>query len=310
MFSLLAEERCGHLVTEDIKKLWSVQLELLKELQRICAKYNLKYYAIEGTLLGAIRHNGFIPWDDDIDVGMYSEDFDRFCQVVEKELPEYYEFQHFSKQDGMSVGISRIRDSRTTSCTNHEYNYLADSEKYNCGVFIDIFPLFGAAPNTLKRKIQSMRTYFSNFALDGYIESRKQKLSSSEQNENPMAAKCISMWNFLSKFTSYKKMAQKRYNALKMFSGSENIGIIGFYGYQPKFIWKKDWFKETVEIPFEDITISCPKEYDLILKQRYGDYNVFVKGTTVHTFACVDTETPYKIKLKEHYAEMQKKLNK
>lgn len=81
MFSLSSEERCGHLVTEDMKKLWATQMQLLKELQRICKKHNIKYYAIEGTLLGAVRHNGYIPWDDDIDVGMPVKDFDKFCSV-------------------------------------------------------------------------------------------------------------------------------------------------------------------------------------------------------------------------------------
>ena len=78
MFSLESEVRNDHLVTKETKKLWFVQMELLKELQRICKKYNIKYYAIEGTLLGAVRHNGYIPWDDDIDVGMHTKDYNKF----------------------------------------------------------------------------------------------------------------------------------------------------------------------------------------------------------------------------------------
>lgn len=80
--------------------------------------------------------------------------------------------------------------------------------------------------------------------------------------------------------------------------------MIGFYGYDYKYIWNKKWFKETIDLPFEDITIACPKEYHKLLTKRYGDYNVFVKGTAVHSYVIVDTETPYSVKLKEHYAEM------
>ncbi len=301
MFSLEAEERCGHLVTTDMKKLWAAQMGLLKELQRICQKHGIKYYAIEGTLLGAVRHGGYIPWDDDIDVGMLSDDYDRFCKVVADELPPYYQFQHFSTQDGINVGIARIRDSRTTSCTNHEYRLLADTEDYNCGIFVDIFPMFGAPDSKIKRKLQTLKAYFYNFGTIGFLEEKKLKADGKEKADNGFTQRCISTWRALSKFMGYDKMAQKRYNALKMYKNEARIGLIGFYGYQDKFIWDKSYFDETVELPFEDMTISCPKEYDKILKHRYGDYNVFVKGTSVHTFAVVDADTPYKEKLKDRY---------
>lgn len=308
MFTLEAEERCGHLVTEDMKKLWSAQLELLKEFQRICKKHNIKYYAIEGTLLGAIRHNGYIPWDDDIDVGVYSEDFDRFVKIVKDELPPYYEFQHYTTQDGINVGISRIRDSRTTSCTKFEYKYLAENENYNSGIFIDIFPLFGAPKNTFERKLQTLRSLFSNMAIMGYVEERKIKYDSKAKADSRFANMCISVWKALSK-KGYKQLAQKRYNVLKMFKNSDKIGMTGFYGNNAKYIWDKADLEETVEIPFEDITISCPKGYEKILTHRYGDYNVFVKGTAVHTFEVVDADTPYSEKLKEHYEEMKNRFN-
>ncbi|MBQ8550958.1 MAG: LicD family protein [Clostridia bacterium] len=73
-----------------------------------------------------------------------------------------------------------------------------------------------------------------------------------------------------------------------------------FYGYVDRYIWDKSDFAETVELPFEDMTITCPKEYDKVLRKRYGDYNVFVKGGAVHTFVVVDTETPYAERLSEH----------
>lgn len=301
MFSLSSEERCGHLVTEDMKKLWATQMQLLKELQRICKKHNIKYYAIEGTLLGAVRHNGYIPWDDDIDVGMPVKDFDKFCKVVKKELPSYYEFQHFTTQDGINVGISRIRDSRTTCCTKYEYELLADSKEYNCGVFIDIFPLFGAGSNKIERKIQSLFSKTITKGVYGYLNERKKNLSM-EYSES-----YLNTWLRLKKLFNYKQLAQMRFNILKMFPFSRKIGMIGFYGYDYKYIWDKKWFEEIIDLPFEDTTISCPKEYHKLLTKRYGDYNVFVKGTAVHSYVIVDTETPYPEKLKEHYLEMQAK---
>ena len=76
----------------DLRRLQLVELDILKEFLRICDKYHLRYYALGGTLLGAVRHKGFIPWDDDVDIGMPRPDFCRFEQVIEKELPDYFHY--------------------------------------------------------------------------------------------------------------------------------------------------------------------------------------------------------------------------
>ena len=81
------EVRCGHTVTSQIKKLWSVQIACLEQLKQICERHNIRYFVSGGTLLGVIRHKGYIPWDDDLDVVMFKEDYDRFCQVAPNELP-------------------------------------------------------------------------------------------------------------------------------------------------------------------------------------------------------------------------------
>jgi len=96
----------------DLRKLQLVELDILKEFLRICEKYHLRYYALGGTLLGAVRHEGFIPWDDDIDVGMPRPDFRRFEKIVEKELPEYLHYCSFKKTKGYNHYVPRITDSR------------------------------------------------------------------------------------------------------------------------------------------------------------------------------------------------------
>ena len=87
------EVRCGHTVTSQIKKLWSVQIACLEQLKQICERHNIRYFVSGGTLLGVIRHKGYIPWDDDLDVVMFKEDYDRFCQVAPNELPPPMNFK-------------------------------------------------------------------------------------------------------------------------------------------------------------------------------------------------------------------------
>ena len=132
--SFLKEEiRSGFPVNEKRKKVWAVELELLQKFDEVCRKYNLTYYAYYGTLLGAVRHQGFIPWDDDIDVVMFREDYEKLQAVAPEEFREPYFFQN-SYTDQMLWFFSKLRDSRTTAIEFPARNL-------HQGIFIDIFPL-------------------------------------------------------------------------------------------------------------------------------------------------------------------------
>ena len=90
----LPEERNGYMVSSEMKKVWAVELDLLNEFARVCDKYRLKWFAHAGTMLGAVRHHGFIPWDDDIDVVMPREDYERLCSIGSSEFSRPYFFQN------------------------------------------------------------------------------------------------------------------------------------------------------------------------------------------------------------------------
>ena len=117
---LQEEVRCGHNVTTQMKEIWAVELDLLAEFQRVCNKYHLKYYASGGTLLGAVRHNGFIPWDDDLDIEMFREDYNRLCEIGPKEFKKPYVFQNEYTESGSLRGFSKLRNSQTTAMFEHE----------------------------------------------------------------------------------------------------------------------------------------------------------------------------------------------
>ena len=87
------EERCGYIVSKQMKEVWAVELDLLAELLRVCKKHGIKVFASGGTMLGAIRHKGFIPWDDDIDMMMFRSDYDKLCAIAAEEFVEPYFFQ-------------------------------------------------------------------------------------------------------------------------------------------------------------------------------------------------------------------------
>ena len=111
------EIRCGWRVDEKTKKVWAVQLEMLDEVERICKKYGLKYFADSGTLIGAVRHQGYIPWDDDIDLVMLREDYETFLKVAPGELKEYLVLQTPYREKNYLRAHAQLRNSRTTGCS-------------------------------------------------------------------------------------------------------------------------------------------------------------------------------------------------
>jgi lipopolysaccharide cholinephosphotransferase len=124
------------LKTEDIAGLRRVQLNLLDEFVRICEKHNLKYWLDYGTLLGAVRNGKFIPWDDDIDVSMPVDDYQKFLEIGKAELPEKFFLQTPSSDPAFKQFFAKLRDNGSTFIETHE-NF---NEGYHQGIFIDIFP--------------------------------------------------------------------------------------------------------------------------------------------------------------------------
>lgn len=159
--SIEPEYRCDYFVSTDIKKLWNVELGLLEEFERVCAKYNLKYYADGGTLLGAVRHKGFIPWDDDIDIQMMASDYKKLCEVANKEFREPFFFQSYVTEEIFPPWHAKLRDSRTTGCTEFEKIL---RPMWNKGIFLDIFPLYYVPDNPVIERVQTcLLRFFAKF---------------------------------------------------------------------------------------------------------------------------------------------------
>ena len=108
------EIRCGYKVSEKMKKVWAVELNLLEQFDKLCRENNLQYFVDSGTLLGAVRHQGFIPWDDDIDVVMFRDDYEKLKIIAKDAVSSPYFYQN-SYNDLMIWAFSKLRDSRTTA---------------------------------------------------------------------------------------------------------------------------------------------------------------------------------------------------
>ena len=137
-----------------MKKVHKVQLEMALEVKRICQNNNIKYFIIAGTLLGSVRHGGFIPWDDDLDIGMLREDYDRFIKIAQKEIGEEYFLQTWDTDSGFALPIAKIRKNGTKFIEQNS----SKSELHN-GIYIDIFPFDNVPDSDFKKKLQNIVTY-------------------------------------------------------------------------------------------------------------------------------------------------------
>lgn len=287
------EERCGYYVSSKMKKVWTVQMDMLCELDRICKKYGLTYYADSGTLIGAIRHKGFIPWDDDIDIAMMRSDFQKLLKVANKELKTPLFLQSVYSDQNYVRALARMRNSETTAIDK------ADLDKpFNHGIFIDIFPLDNVPENKIIRKIwckkiRIIRRLLRNWAYYGISE----KKSLSKRMFSKLLRDIV------------EKIGYKRvYRYLEKTCGAFNkkrtkyVSYVSYsYGKQ-KHIWRRSLFDKSHKVPFEFIEINVPDGYDERLRVEYGEYMVLKKIPSTHGNVILEPDIPYEEYLKTHNA--------
>lgn len=281
------EIRCDFLVDEKRKKVWAVEMEILQRFDEVCKKYGFTYWIYYGTLLGAIRHQGFVPWDDDIDVAMFRDDYERFQAIAPQEFTEPYFFQN-SYTDRIIWPFSKIRDSRTTAIERQ----FRDLEDMNQGIFIDIFPLDSVPDNTTGQTsdiYETQRLLWNVVAnpRDVLLEV-KQDLSEGKRTiEDVRCLLDISRKDIKERFRIFEDLC------LSNFGSGEDINYI-MSSIRGANCMKREWFRDTVYVPFEYMEVPVPVDYDKVLIRRYGDYHQLIRGKTDHENMIVEPDMPYR----------------
>lgn len=273
------EIRCGHTVTQKMKEIWAVELDLLAEFQRVCEKYHLKYYASGGTLLGAIRHKGFIPWDDDLDVEMFREDYVKLCEVGPKEFKKPYVFQNEYTESGSLRGFSKLRNSQTTAM--YEYEKQPCFAGYDKGIFIDIFPLDSILDNPTdqtkkKKKVDWWcRAYLS--CVDIYFHRPKNKNSIKSKTKEFLRP----LLYFPCKWA--KTWLHRKYEEACAMGNNEETKKVAIYCiFIQRTIHHQNDFGDPLLADFEFMKINIPSRSENILTEGFGNWHEFVKGGSLH----------------------------
>ena len=235
----------------DLQKIWDVELEILDQIDAFCRKHGLKYSLAYGTLIGAVRHGGFIPWDDDVDIVMPREDYEYL--LSHWDIPGFV-LQNKRTNNDFNQNFSKVRKDHTTFIQNE----FEKSVSYHTGIFVDIFPGDRVAPEGLQRKVQhfccALDLLYSREFVSGGRSSLVEKAFLAVPRKwrlklIPLLDKEKQAWNT----TESEYFFPSTINDMKIY-------------YLPEL------FSEMVEIEFADRKYMCVKSYDSFLREYYGDY--------------------------------------
>ncbi len=244
-------ENCQHSMDEStesaVKELQSAIYDIFEEVIKVLDKHNLTYSLVAGTLLGAIRHKGFIPWDDDLDIIMPREDFEKFREIANKELPENLFFQDYTTDEEYPSIYAKVRNSNTTLIENG-YRFL---KKMNQGIFIDIFVADrykDSNKNLFRRKIIKLFDYIL--------------LSQNNADTNKVKKSLCKLFPRKFLFKQTEKILRKM-NSEK---GSDKY-ILANHDILPYYT-----FDDLTEVPFGRLSAKASAHYHEILTDVFGDY--------------------------------------
>lgn len=274
---------------EDYKKKLQIKiLEIVKDIDKVCKQNNIPYYLAYGSCLGAVRHKGFIPWDDDFDIMLKYEDYKRFLEACKKDLaPNKYFVQTLETDPNYYLSFAKIRNIQTT--------LIEESNKFENmvnGVYIDIFPLVGYPDNKLKQlffkinraaALSANRNVINNKFLYRFFKLLL-KLFGKKNIINYCTKQCIKY-----NCDDYEQL-------VSVFDGDGidiNLTSNTILG-KPKYVL------------FEDIELPIPEQYDIYLKHIYGNYMELPSKEQIE----FQTHTPYILDLEHSYEEYKQQNNK
>ncbi len=251
---------------DNIRQLQLVELEMLKEIVRICSKNNLTYYLSAGTFLGAVRHKGFIPWDDDADIRMPREDYEKLLEVLPNELNNPYIAKHFLYDKNVHRYYLRITNPSIKLYRTHNKN------GEFCDAWLDVFPLDGMPKNKIKIGLRKIHLLYRRMMLQISVFDEIVTLNKKRHWYENIIIWIVRHTSIQKKF-SYEKMWYKLDKVMKKCSIKKSQYIINFMGmYKFKDMMPKSVYGKGALYEFENLFFNGPQNYDEFLKHLYGNY--------------------------------------
>lgn len=246
------------MMTNELRQLQLAQLEILKVIDAFCRDHDIQYSLYAGTLLGAVRHHGFIPWDDDLDICMVRSEYDRFIDLWAKEGPKGYLIQNKELERNFTQSFTKIRKDHTTFLQDE-----SERGKYHTGIFVDVFPIDRIPAGKIKR---------GRFIADCLLYQLYTR-----EFVPPLAGRITKLVTGLllktSSAGSRNCRRHRHFRKLTRYNSDKNLNMIAIETTGTlRQTFPADMMDNYVELPFEDMTCLCMKDWDTYLRIKFGDY--------------------------------------
>jgi len=274
---------------ENMTELQRVELNILKEFIRICDELQLTYYLVCGSALGAAKYEGFIPWDDDIDVALPRHDYDIFCEKAQNLLPKHLFLQNYKTDPNYPLYMSKIRDSRTTFIET-----LYRKIDMHHGIYIDVFPLDGYPNDNKEIEIfEKKRILYERRRLVrcSYNRFSKKNIRHPKAIVDWILYYFFGCWRDVSNLTEEFQLITSLYPCHSSILWCNHGNWQGKLEYAPK-----EQYGDGIIMKFEGIDVRVPEKYDEYLTQKYGDWRADLpqdKQIGHHYYKVCDVKHPY-----------------
>lgn len=266
----------------DKSEIQKIELGILKEIDKLCKQHDISYFLIGGSMLGAVRHQGFIPWDDDIDIGMLREDYEKFAQIAESELAHPYKINTFRNDKSHHYYFMHVVN------TGHSVRRLGSLDRRVENVWVDIYPIDGFPGGAVKQKAEYLKLQFYRFMYHmGYFE----KINLARPGRPLYQRILLTVFKKTYRLFTVdgSKWREKLDSELKRLSGKYKDYYINFIGMQGKReLFKADVFFPLKQYTFEDMVTNGVNDPDNYLTQLYGDWRNPPANKEVHPMEVIN----------------------
>lgn len=265
------EEREGFYVAPMMKRFWAAQMEVLEIMDALCEKHGIKYYAYGGTLLGAIRHKGFIPWDDDLDVCMLRDDYDRFYQVAKKELPKGFRILTAKEDVYGTIGINGLF-MRIVNSNEIDFSKERMEKYHGCPyvVGIDIFVQDYIPRN---KEDHDLRNQMFDIVAGTARLMEKGEIEEEDMKDNIAAIEEMCNYQFDNETSMIGQLyyLADRISAMYTREEADYVAVVRHRMHGGEYPIKKEIYDDIIRVPFEKMTIPIPRDFHSNLVMHYGE---------------------------------------
>ncbi len=279
------EVRCGFYIPTAVKQAWAANLVVLSEIDRICEKYGISYFADWGSILGAVRHGGYVPWDDDLDICMKRDDYERFRAVADAELPGEFAIHDYKTKENHRLFLARVVSPDRISFSE------AHLQRYHNFPYISVVDIFildylYRDPAEERKRCEEVKRLIAvaDGIWDGKLsaESIAREIRAFEEKYGVSLGydRSVSAREMGIKLYALAEQQMKRVPA----DAATQVGQIFPWILKGGQGQPKTWYEKAVRLPFEHTTIPVPACYHEVLKRRYGEYLVPKKVWSGHNY--------------------------